>query len=101
MGSGGSFNPQDVIVDPLKKLGRKANEPVSDLFRPPEMPDIPAPEPPPAPPTTEERATGITEASTAARLKRRTRAGRRGTILTSPLGLQEEIVTAQKTLLGE
>jgi hypothetical protein len=65
-------------------------------------PPAPAPaEEIPEPPTTEERASAITDAAQKAKLKRRTIKGRQATILTDPLGLEGSGNIQQKTLLGE
>lgn len=59
-----------------------------------------APKPPPVP-TTAQRAKGVTDAAEEAQLRRRTRAGRQSTILTSPLGTVGEANIGRKTLLGQ
>ena len=76
---------------------------MGDMFKPPKV-RAPAPPPlPPAPPpvptqaaraeTAVKGAAGVTEAA-------KKRKGRTATLLTGPLGIEEEATTAKKTLLG-
>ena len=72
---------------------------MSSIFSP-KMPALPPPPPPPEPPVSElsaEEKERIKKEQDAIRRKRK---GRRETILTGPLGVEEEAETEQKTLLG-
>ena len=67
----------------------------------PKMPALPPPPPPPEPPSTElsaEEKERIKKEQDAIRRKRR---GRKSTILTGPLGVQETEEDALNTLLGK
>ena len=75
---------------------------MGSLFRPkmPPLPPVqPAPPPPPAIPEKidPEEKEAIAKEQAAIERKRR---GRKSTILTSPLGVEEEVQTEEKTLLG-
>ena len=73
---------------------------MGSLFSPkmPPLPPVPeAPEPPSAELSPEEKERIQQEQATLERKRR----GRRSTILTGPLGVQEEAETERKTLLGE
>jgi len=66
----------------------------------PAMPSLPPVQPLPEPPTGEvsaEEKERIAKEQAAVERKRR---GRKSTILTSPLGIEEEAKTEDKTLLG-
>tara|TARA_R100001443_G_scaffold325_6_gene1235 strand:- start:984 stop:1205 length:222 start_codon:yes stop_codon:yes gene_type:complete len=66
--------------------------------KPPPLPPVaPAPEPPPAEVTPEEKE-DIAKEQAAVERKRR---GRKSTILTSPLGIQEDEDSKLETLLGK
>ena len=72
---------------------------MGSLFRP-KMPPLPPVQPLPEPPATEvsqEEKDRI--AAEQAEIERK-RKGRRATILTGPLGIEEEAETEKKTLLG-
>ena len=72
---------------------------MGSLFKP-KMPPLPPVQPLPEPPSAEvsqEEKDRI--ASEQAKLERKRR-GRKSTILTSPLGVEEEVETEKKTLLG-
>ena len=72
---------------------------MGSIFRPktpPLPPDQPLPEPPKAEVSQEEKDRIAAEQ----RAMDRRRKGRKSTILTSPLGVEEEAETEQKTLLG-
>ena len=69
-------------------------------FLMPKMPPLPPVQPLPAPPSSEvsaEEKERIAKEQAAIERKRR---GRKSTILTSPLGVEEEAKTEDKTLLG-
>ena len=73
---------------------------MGSIFRPktpPLAPVQPAPEPPPAEVTPEEKEV-IAKEQAAVERKRR---GRKSTILTSPLGIQEDEDSKLETLLGK
>ena len=69
-------------------------------FLTPKMPPLPPVQPAPPPPSSEvsqEEKDAIAAEQAALERKRR---GRKSTILTSPLGVEEEAETENKTLLG-
>mgnify|MGYP003130419294 CR=1 FL=1 len=73
---------------------------MGSIFKP-KMPALPPPPPPPEPPSTElsaEEKERIKKEQDAIRRKRR---GRKSTILTGPLGVQETEEDALNTLLGK
>ncbi len=73
---------------------------MSSIFSP-KMPALPPPPPPPEPPVSElstEDKERIKKEQDAIRRKRK---GRRSTILTGPLGVQETEEEALETLLGK
>ena len=73
---------------------------MGSIFKPkaPPLPPVqPAPEPPPAEVTPEEKET-IAKEQAAVERKRR---GRKSTILTTPLGIQESEEEKLETLLGK
>ena len=74
---------------------------MGSIFKRPKMPPLPPPPPAPEPPS-EEISTEEKEriAKEQARV-RRNRKGRRSTILTGPLGVQEDKEAALDTLLGK
>jgi hypothetical protein len=64
----------------------------------PKMPAIPpAPEPPEAPEVSEEEKARIAKEQRQMELRRK---GRKSTIITGPLGVEEEATIEKKTLLG-
>ena len=72
---------------------------MGSLFSP-KMPPLPPVQPLPTPPSTEvseEEKTRIAAEQAAIERKRK---GRKSTILTGPLGIEEEAETEKKTLLG-
>lgn len=72
---------------------------MGSIFRP-KMPPLPPVQPLPEPPAAEvslEDKEAIAKEQAAIERKRR---GRKSTILTSPLGVEEEAKTEDKTLLG-
>jgi|TARA_R110001583_G_scaffold14109_2_gene59434 hypothetical protein len=72
---------------------------MSSIFSP-KMPSLPPVQPLPEPPKSEvsaEEKERIAKEQAAVERKRR---GRKSTILTSPLGIEEEATTEDKTLLG-
>jgi len=72
---------------------------MGSIFRP-KMPSLPPVQPLPEPPSSEvsaEEKERIAKEQAAVERKRR---GRKSTILTSPLGVEEEAKTEDKTLLG-
>ena len=69
-------------------------------FLTPKMPPLPPVQPAPPPPSSEvsqEEKNRIASEQAAIERKRK---GRKSTILTSPLGVEEEAETEKKTLLG-
>ena len=70
------------------------------FLKAPKMPPLPPVQPLPEPPKSEvsaEEKERIAKEQAAVERKRR---GRKSTILTSPLGVEEEATTEDKTLLG-
>ena len=72
---------------------------MGSLFRP-KMPSLPPPPPAPEPPKAEVSQEEKDRIAAEQREIERKRKGRRSTILTGPLGIEEEAETEQKTLLG-
>ena len=72
---------------------------MGSLFRP-KMPSLPPPPPAPEPPEAEISQEEKDRIAAEQRAMERRRKGRKSTILTSPLGVEEEAETEQKTLLG-
>ncbi len=72
---------------------------MGSLFRP-KMPPLPPPPPAPEPPEAEISQEEKDRIAAEQRAMERRRKGRKSTILTSPLGVEEEAETEQKTLLG-
>ena len=73
---------------------------MGSIFKPkaPPLPPVqPAPEPPPAEISPEEKETIAKEQAAVERRRR----GRKSTILTTPLGVQEDEETKLRTLLGK
>jgi hypothetical protein len=72
---------------------------MGSLFRP-KMPPLPPVQPLPEPPKAELSQAEKDRIAAEQRAMERRRKGRKSTILTSPLGVEEEAETEQKTLLG-
>ena len=72
---------------------------MGSLFKP-KMPPLPPVQPLPEPPSAELSQAEKDEISAEQRKIERKRKGRKSTILTGPLGVEEEAETEQKTLLG-
>ena len=66
----------------------------------PKMPSLPPVQPLPTPPSTEVSAEEKERIAAEQAAIERKRKGRKSTILTSPLGIEEEPETQKKTLLG-
>jgi hypothetical protein len=66
----------------------------------PAMPPLPPVQPLPEPPSTEVSAEDKKRIAAEQAAVERKRKGRKSTILTSPLGVEEEAETQKKTLLG-
>ena len=69
-------------------------------FLTPKMPPVPPVQPAPPPPWSEVSAEEKERIAAEQAAIERKRKGRRSTILTGPLGVEEEAETEQKTLLG-
>ena len=69
-------------------------------FLRPKMPPLPPVQPLPEPPKAELSQEENDRISAEQRAMQRKRTGRRSTILTGPLGVEEEAETEKKTLLG-
>ena len=69
-------------------------------FLTPKMPPLPPVQPLPTPPSTEVSAEEKERIAAEQAAIERKRKGRRSTILTGPLGIEEEPETEKKTLLG-
>jgi hypothetical protein len=69
-------------------------------FLTPKMPPLPPVQPLPEPPSTEVSAEEKERIASEQAAVERKRRGRKSTILTSPLGVEEEAETQKKTLLG-
>jgi len=69
-------------------------------FLTPKMPPLPPVQPAPPPPSTEVSQEEKDAIAAEQRSMERKRRGRKSTILTSPLGVEEEAETENKTLLG-
>ena len=72
---------------------------MGSLFRP-KMPPLPPVQPLPEPPKAEISQEEKDRIAAEQRAMERKRKGRKSTILSSPLGVEEEAETEQKTLLG-
>ena len=72
---------------------------MGSLFKP-KIPPLPPVAPPPEPPSTELSAEEKERIRSEQAAKERKRKGRRSTILTGPLGIEEEAEVERKTLLG-
>mgnify|MGYP003633880146 len=69
-------------------------------FLSPKMPPLPPVQPLPEPPSAEVSAEDKARIAAEQAAVERKRKGRKSTILTSPLGVEEEAETQNKTLLG-
>ena len=69
-------------------------------FLTPKMPPLPPVQPLPTPPSTEVSAEEKERIAAEQAAVERKRKGRKSTILTSPLGIEEEAEIQKKTLLG-
>jgi len=69
-------------------------------FLSPKMPPLPPVQPLPEPPSAEVSAEDKARIAAEQAAVERKRKGRKSTILTSPLGVEEEAETENKTLLG-
>ena len=69
-------------------------------FLSPKMPPLPPVQPLPEPPSAEVSAEDKARIAAEQAAVERKRRGRKSTILTSPLGVEEEAETQKKTLLG-
>ena len=67
----------------------------------PKMPPLPPVQPLPTPPSTEVSAEEKARIAAEQAAIERKRKGRKSTILTGPLGIEQEAETEKKTLLGE
>ena len=72
---------------------------MGSIFRP-KMPALPPVQPLPEPPSAEVSAEDKAKIAKEQAAVERKRKGRKSTILTSPLGVEEEAETENKTLLG-
>jgi len=72
---------------------------MSSIFSP-KMPPLPPVQPAPPPPSSEVSAEEKERIAAEQAAIERKRKGRKSTILTSPLGVEEEAETEKKTLLG-
>ena len=72
---------------------------MGSIFKP-EMPPLPPVEPAPPPPSAELSAEEKERIAKEQAAMERRRRGRKSTILTGPLGIQEEAEVERKTLLG-
>ena len=72
---------------------------MSSIFFP-KMPPLPPVQPLPTPPSTEVSAEEKKRIAAEQAAIERKRKGRKSTILTGPLGIEEEAETEKKTLLG-
>jgi len=73
---------------------------MGSIFKP-KMPSLPPVAPPPEPPSTELSAEEKERIKAEQDAIERKRKGRKSTILTGPLGVQEDEESKLKTLLGE
>ena len=73
---------------------------MGSIFRKPKMPPLPPVQPAPPPPPSEVSEEEKEVIAAEQREMARKRKGRRSTILTGPLGVEEEAETENKTLLG-
>ena len=72
---------------------------MGSLFKP-KMPPLPPVQPAPTPPSAELSQEEKDRIAADQRAMERKRKGRKSTILTGPLGVEEEAETEKKTLLG-
>ena len=73
---------------------------MGSIFGKPKMPPLPPVQPAPPPPPSEVSEEEKEAIAAEQREMARKRKGRRSTILTGPLGVEEEAETENKTLLG-
>ena len=73
---------------------------MGSLFKTPKMPPLPPVQPLPEPPSAEVSQGEKDRIAAEQRKMERKRRGRKSTILTGPLGVEEEAETENKTLLG-
>ena len=73
---------------------------MGSIFKP-KMPSLPPPAPPPEPPEAEISPEEKEDIAKEQARVRRNRKGRRSTILTGPLGIQEDKEDQLETLLGK
>ena len=73
---------------------------MGSLFKTPKMPPLPPVQPLPEPPSAEVSQEEKDRIAAEQRKMERKRKGRKSTILTGPLGVEEEVETENKTLLG-
>ena len=73
---------------------------MGSIFRPKAPPPLPPVQPAPPPPPSEVSQEEKDAIAAEQRKLERKRKGRKSTILTSPLGVEEEAETENKTLLG-
>jgi len=73
---------------------------MGSLFKTPKMPPLPPVQPLPEPPSAEVSQEEKDRIAAEQRKMERKRRGRKSTILTGPLGVEEEAETENKTLLG-
>ena len=73
---------------------------MGSLFKAPSMPPLPPVAPLPPPPSSEVSAEDKARIAAEQAAVERKRKGRKSTILTSPLGVEDEAETQKKTLLG-
>jgi len=73
---------------------------MGSLFKAPSLPPLPPVQPLPEPPKAEVSAEEKERIAAEQAAVERKRRGRKSTILTSPLGVEEEAETEKKTLLG-
>jgi len=73
---------------------------MGSIFKAPSLPPMPPVQPLPPPPSTEVSQEEKDAIAAEQRKLERKRKGRKSTILTGPLGVEEEAETENKTLLG-
>ena len=73
---------------------------MGSIFRKPKMPPLPPVQPAPPPPPSEASEEEKEAIAAEQRKIERKRKGRKSTILTGPLGVEEKAETEEKTLLG-
>ena len=73
---------------------------MGSIFKAPSLPSLPPVQPLPEPPSAELSQEEKDKIAAEQRAMDRKRKGRKSTILTGPLGVEEEAETEKKTLLG-